>query len=74
MKERPAGFLCQSQIPHESEQFDYIRELHLYLWRFVRTVHPGASGRIGDVVDAAIDELEERSSAASVRPASQQEK
>lgn len=35
MKNRPDGFLAEDKISHVSEIFDYVRELHLYLWRVV---------------------------------------
>lgn len=54
MKPRPEGFLSEGHIAHDSEQFDYIRELHEYLWRFVRAEIPGASGDLTDFVDAAV--------------------
>ena len=54
MKKRPAGFLESGQIDHNSEQFDYIQELHEYLWEFVRTQYPNASGSLGSFVDAAL--------------------
>lgn len=54
MKQRSDRFLSEENIPHDSEQFDYIRELHDYLWRFVRASIPGASGDIGDYIDAAV--------------------
>jgi hypothetical protein len=58
MKTRPEGFLSQRCIDHDSEQFDYISELHAYLWRFVRTQNPQACGNIDDHIDAAIHEAE----------------
>jgi len=54
MKKRPKGFLAPDQIDHNSEQFDYIRELHDYLWQFVYTQYPDASGYLPDFVDAAL--------------------
>lgn len=42
MRTRPEGFLSEEFIEHNSEQFDYIRELHEYLWRVVRAINPGA--------------------------------
>lgn len=60
MKPRPQGFLSKDAIPHDSEQFDYIRELHDYLWRVVRIVKPGASGDLADLLDGAIAQLESR--------------
>ena len=58
MKPRPKFFLSDEHIAHDGEVFDYIAELHGYLWRFVRAVNPSASGIIGDVLDNAIDTLE----------------
>ncbi len=57
MKIRPKGFLSQENINHASEEFDYIKELHEYLWKFIRAVLPGASGRLEDYADKAIREL-----------------
>ncbi len=45
MKKRPDGFLGNNKIDHKSEPFDYISELHDYLWRFVRCTFPAASGK-----------------------------
>ena len=61
MKQRTPGFLSEEKIDHDSEPFDYIQELHGYLWRFVRAVCPGASGCIDGLVDDAIDKLERQS-------------
>jgi hypothetical protein len=58
MKARPDGFLSTANIDHDGEPFDYIRELHAYLWRVVRVVYPEASGGIDDYLDAAIAKLE----------------
>ena len=58
MKDRLDGFLSEEHIDHGGEIFDYIRELHHYLWRVVRVVSPGSSGNLDDYVDGAIDELE----------------
>jgi hypothetical protein len=55
MKARPDGFLSTANIDHDGEQFDYIRELHAYLWR---VVYPEASGGIDDYLDSAIAKLE----------------
>jgi hypothetical protein len=54
MKERSPGFLSDKFINHDSEQFDYIVELHEYLWRFVRAHIPSAGGHISTFLDAAI--------------------
>ncbi len=58
MKNRPEGFLKAKFIAHHSEQFDYIEELHGYLWRFVRIAFPGASGDLSEFIDPALDKLE----------------
>ena len=58
MKSRPQGFLSNKNVPHNSEVFDYVAELHSYLWRFVRVARPGASGDLGDMLDDVIDSLE----------------
>lgn len=60
MKKRSNGFLSEKYISHDSEQFDYIVELHQYLWRFIRTLIPGASGPIDQYLDAAILLAEEK--------------
>ena len=54
MKQRASGFLAKEHIDHDSEAFDYIRELHDYLWRFVRVHIPGAGGDLGNFLDEAI--------------------
>lgn len=54
MKKREDGFLSNERIKHSSDQFDYISELHEYLWRFVRAFIPGASGSLNQFLDAAI--------------------
>ena len=59
MKDRPDGFLSDERI-HNTEVFDYIRELHEYLWRFVRVALPGASGHLDDYVDKAIEKMERK--------------
>ena len=55
MKKREDGFLASDQIDHETEIFNYIQELHEYLWQFVRVVYPEASGELRDFVDDALD-------------------
>ena len=55
MKKRTRGFLSEENIDHDSEPFQYIQELHAYLWRFVRAVLPGASGSISWYIDKAIE-------------------
>lgn len=54
MKERPKGFLRDEIIPHNSEAFDYIRELHDLLWRFVRIEYPGAGGDLKEWIPIAL--------------------
>lgn len=58
MKSRPQGFLSEENISHESEVFDYVSELHGYLWRLVRVARPGASGDLGNLLDSVIESLE----------------
>lgn len=60
MKERPDGFLAKDKIDHEEEIFDYIRELHEYLWCFVRAELPFANGRLRDYLDIAIQQINYR--------------
>ena len=40
--------------------FDYIVELHDYLWRVVRSQFPWASGTLDDYLDITIEALEHR--------------
>ena len=54
MKKRSIGFLSKENIDHDSEQFDYIKELHEYLWKFIRAEIPGANGSISQFVDFAL--------------------
>lgn len=42
LKHRPEGFLDPDKTP--PEVFDYVRELHEILWRFVKVQNPEASG------------------------------
>lgn len=58
MKNRNTGFLAEDKISHESEVFDYIRELHEYLWRFVKCQIHSASGNLEKYVDVAIEMAE----------------
>lgn len=58
MKPRPHGFLHCSKLPHDSEIFDYIVELHELLWRVVRVISPGASGQLDNHLPDVIDRLE----------------
>jgi hypothetical protein len=60
MKDRPKGFLADRHIEHSSEQFDYVRELHEILWRFVRTEYPGADGSLKHWIPIAIAAAERR--------------
>ncbi len=59
MKQRPIGFLSERCIDHDSAAFDYIAELHDYLWRVIRIAKPGSSGNLGALLDDAIKKLEE---------------
>jgi hypothetical protein len=54
MKERPYTFLANNKIDHDSEIFDYISELHSYLWDFIRIAIPGASGTLDMYIDASL--------------------
>ncbi len=56
MKTRSKGFLAEDKISHESEIFDYIQELHEYLWGFVRVYIKSASGNLENFVDIALKE------------------
>lgn len=56
MKDRPDGFLSEQHIDQDGEVFDYVTELHEYLWKFVRILLPGASGNLRDFVDRALAE------------------
>lgn len=58
MKDRLKHFLSDKIISHDSEVFDYIEELHGYLWRMVRVAFPGANGLLSNFLDRAIEELE----------------
>jgi hypothetical protein len=60
MKKRSEGFLSEEKIDQSSEQFDYIRELHDYLWEFVRCELPAASGRLNDYLDIALENAKHR--------------
>ena len=57
MKERPDGFIAEDKIDQDGEIFDYIRELHSYLWQFVYIAMPWASGSLSDFVDKALERL-----------------
>lgn len=58
MRDRTKGFLSDENINHKSEQFDYIEELHDYLWRFIRAELPGSSGHITKYIDIALEQAE----------------
>jgi 3-dehydroquinate dehydratase len=60
MKDRSKGFLREELIDHDGEQFDYINELHGLLWRFVKTVNPGAFGSLSYHVEDALAIAEAR--------------
>ncbi len=60
MKKRSTGFLSEEKISHDSEIFDYIKELHSYLWQFVRIAFPGVRGKLDIYVDHAVKELKRR--------------
>uniref|UniRef100_A0A6M3LWG3 Uncharacterized protein n=1 Tax=viral metagenome TaxID=1070528 RepID=A0A6M3LWG3_9ZZZZ len=68
MKIRPKGFLAKDKIDHDGEVFDYIRELHEYLWRWVYTVIPSASGNLNDYLDIAVKEAEHRAEMGAENP------
>ncbi len=60
MKTRSDGFLADDKIAHDSEVFDYIAELHEYLWKFVKTQMPWASGNLNKYVDVALEILQDK--------------
>lgn len=60
MKKRPEGFLSKENLDLDSEIANYIRELHMYLWRFVHIVTPNAIGPLNDFVDKALDLVKEQ--------------
>jgi len=68
MKPRTNGFLSEKNISHDSEIFDYIAELHDYLWRVVRAVSPGSSGMLTKKVDEAITLIENAKGEQSGKP------
>ena len=55
MKKRSDGFLAKGKIDQDGEIFDYIIELHDYLWRFVYTSIPSANGHLTKYVDIALE-------------------
>lgn len=57
MKNRESGFLSEDYINHTSEVFDYIIELHDYLWNFIRIAKPEASGDLKDYLDDSLTNL-----------------
>ncbi len=57
MKKRPKGFLAENVISHDSEIFDYITELHGYLWQIIRAVKPEARGLINMYLDDVVQQL-----------------
>lgn len=63
MRERSPGFLRDEVISHESEQFDYIAELHYILWRFVTAEIPHASGDLSEWIPPALRDAEARANA-----------
>lgn len=58
MIKRHNGFLATNEISHDSEIFSYIKELHQYLWRFVRVEFPFAGGKLDKYIDIAIEKAE----------------
>jgi len=58
MKKRPKGFLAEDKISHESEIFNYILELHKYLWRVIRCAGVGEWRTLDKHLDDAIEKLE----------------
>ena len=61
MKDRPRGFLRTEELNHDSEVFDYVRELHHILWRFVLAEIPSASGELNRWIPIALAQSESRS-------------
>ena len=59
MKDRPYGFLAEDKISHNDEIFDYIKELHNYLWEYIRRIIPSASGNLHDYVDEGLKVLDD---------------
>lgn len=60
MKTRPEGFLKKyyDERSADDEVASYIKELHDYLWRFVRAELPFASGSLQQYLDVAIESAE----------------
>ncbi len=57
MKKRASGFLSKDKIL-DSEVFDYIQELHDYLWQFIFCPMPWASGKLEEFVDIALKQIQ----------------
>ena len=61
MKKRPYGFLQIKQIQRNPDEvFDYIVELHKYLWIFVCHVSPGIGGNLEACIDMTLNKLGEK--------------
>ena len=58
MKNRKFGFLSGNHINQKGEPFDYIKELHSYLWRFINVEFPNAAGSIEKYLDVTIEKME----------------
>jgi hypothetical protein len=58
MKQRPSGFLNPEYTP--DDVFDYVRELHEVLWRFVRAEYPNANGDLCLWIPPALTTAEHR--------------
>ena len=54
----PEGFLANELISHDSLQFQYISDLHGFLWEVVRIYNPGASGKLDDYWDAILPTID----------------
>jgi len=57
MKQRPKNFLGEDKIDQNGEIFDYIRELHQYLWKFVYIYYPGAGGSLDEWLDVTLNNV-----------------
>ena len=57
MKKRPDKFLAHyfTEPSKDDEIASYIRELHEYLWGFVRSEFPFANGELSKYVDVALE-------------------
>ena len=60
LRPRSPGFLADCNLPHGSEQFDYVKNLHEVLWRFVKVEYPHASGVLSDWIPIALAAAERR--------------